>query len=1362
MVTRQNKIFLESIFVCGAGLLITALIFVALQKQEESVITSLMHERASGLISNLQKKIFLYQFGLRGLRGAYISIDGSYLTSKKFAQYSNSRNYMEEFPGAMGFGFIRRVAPNQESSFLKEMRADHRPQFAIKQLEPNAGDKYVIELIHPFDSNSQALGLDIASEHNRFMAAQRSMRTGHIEITAPVTLVQKANQLSSGFLILLPYYSTNVIPASVEEREKLLLGWIYAPLVIGQVLNDYEIKHAEEIVELLDVTDAQQPVSFFKSLQSSKDRHPNGKTLLKTFHFKSIGEYVLETTVFGRKWQLRYTAGKLLLNHTGLPSKRLVTIAGTFISILLGFLWYFWSSSRKKEKLVIDSNALLAAIVDSSQDAIIGKDLKGYVLSWNKGAENLFGYSQREAIGKRLMDLVVPEELSHEDQAILTSIAEGKKVPPFETVRINKLGKQVQVSVSVSPVRDDSGNIVNASKSVRDITAQKEAEQKVIQLNKDLELKVLERTEQLESTNYFLRTVTDSLPVLIGYWNAELKCQFANKHYLPIFGKNISNIIDQPMREIIGADLYDKNIAYIEGALAGHIQRFERTIIKEDGHPFHTITNYIPDIHDGKVKGFFVLSSDVTELKEAELKMLSLNDALNERTQQAEAASKAKSDFVANMSHEIRTPMNAVIGLTQLLLGTTLTDKQHDYLSKISVASTSLLGILNDILDYSKIEAGRMQIERRGFNLETLIKGVADIFTLPASTKNIELIFGVAENVPQVIMSDQLRITQILNNLIGNAIKFTSSGRVKVNVAYSHSTLSFEINDSGIGMSEDQVKAIFQPFVQADVSTTRKFGGTGLGLAITQHLVRLLEGEIGVSSELGKGSTFWFNLPVEVTDNINMVSHTQLSNIGKVLIVDDSEESRKILSAYLDQWGISWVQADSAESGLSTIIKAESEKVPFDLLLIDWKMPSKSGLWLAQEIRQAYIQKELQKLPVIAMVTAYDKDELVKEAVAFEVQPKAYLTKPILPSQFFDLLSQCSGLQRSISAISTDTNKLDTIDDIRGARILLVEDNLVNQEVASAILERLDLHVTVVNNGAEAVEECSQENFDLVLMDIQMPVMDGFEATAKIRMLENWSTKPIIALSAAALDEDRKKSMSAGMNGHLAKPINVDDLKETLIRFISLKESNLVRGSSENAGPPSISGLDVDATIRRLGVNWSLMERFLKSYQAQFADWAIQFEDAVSQKDLEVARRLAHTLKGASLNIGANEIVEAAAQLEQNPLTVDEVGYNALKLKLEHLILEIKTKLIDKGPQVEVGSASREELINILNELEDLLARHKAIPKTLRDKVDILSTNKNLETSADRLIRALDSFAYKDGLSEIDAMKKVLNDETSA
>jgi PAS domain S-box-containing protein len=520
MFRTLNKTVLESILACGVGLLITAFTFVELQKREEREVASLMHERASGLINNLQKKMFLYQYGLRGLRGAYISIDSNYLTSKKFEQYSSSRNYKKEFPGAMGFGFIRRVSPHQESSFLKEMRADQRPQFSIKQLEPNSADKYVIELIHPLDENSQAIGLDIASEHNRFMAAQKSMRTGQIGITAPITLVQKANRRSSGFLILLPYYSTNGIPTSLEERERRLLGWVYAPLVIDQVLDDYEIKHREEIVELLDVTSAQQPISFFKSAPLSKERRSTNQPQLKAINFKAIGESVLETTVFGRKWQLRYTAGELLAKHTGLPSKGLVSSFGVFISILLGFVWYFWSNNRQQEKWVNESNAKLAAIVDSSQDAIIGKDLKGYVLSWNKGAESLFGYSENEAIGKKVVDLIIPQDLHHEESSILKSISNGETLQHFETLRVNKWGEKLQVSVSVSPVRDDSGNIVYASKTVRNITAQKEAEQRIIQLNRNLELKVLERTEQLASMTELLQRTGEMAK--IGGWELDL------------------------------------------------------------------------------------------------------------------------------------------------------------------------------------------------------------------------------------------------------------------------------------------------------------------------------------------------------------------------------------------------------------------------------------------------------------------------------------------------------------------------------------------------------------------------------------------------------------------------------------------------------------------------------------------------------------------------------------------------------------------------------------------------------------------------------------------------------------------------
>ena len=621
----------------------------------------------------------------------------------------------------------------------------------------------------------------------------------------------------------------------------------------------------------------------------------------------------------------------------------------------------------------------------------------------------------------------------------------------------------------------------------------------------------------------------------------------------------------------------------------------------------------------------------------------------------ADAANRAKSHFLANMSHEIRTPMNAIIGLSHLCLQTALTEKQHDYLHKVHNAAKALLGIINDVLDFSKIEAGKMEVEQVPFKLEDVMANVTTVIASRAEEKGLEFLLETALNVPHNLIGDPLRLGQVLTNLANNAVKFTERGEVLIlseieQETAEHIDLRFTVQDTGIGMSQEQIDKLFQAFTQADSTTTRKYGGTGLGLSISKQLVELMNGQIRVESAPGEGSKFIFTAHFKKAEGQTEkpeLSHPELSGL-RVLAVDDNESCRHILASYLNAFKFDVTTAGSGTEALHAIETADQQGTPYQLVLLDWKMPELNGIDVARKIRDM----NLSKPPKLLLNSSFSQSEMLRHVEGTVVD--GLLAKPFSQSDLFDATVEIFGYgaDKSVKRMPTTLFHPDLIEKISGAYLLLVEDNEINQQVAQELLEKVGITAAIAGNGKEAITRLWQEKFDGVLMDIQMPVMDGITATREIRKNPRLADLPIIAMTANVLESDRVQCLTAGMNDYIIKPLDPNQMMATLAKWIKpARPTAPAPGRSamdraQDAALPDLPGVLVAEGVSRVGGSipayYAILEKFRNNQQYTLADIRL----AMAADDRETATRLAHTLKGLLGTLGAEQLQRDTAALE--------------------------------------------------------------------------------------------------------------------
>ena len=784
--------------------------------------------------------------------------------------------------------------------------------------------------------------------------------------------------------------------------------------------------------------------------------------------------------------------------------------------------------------------------------------------------------------------------------------------------------------------------------------------------------------DALAERERFLRALVDTIPGMVGYWTADLRSAFANSAYLEWFGRTPEQMQGIRMQDLMGEDLFRRNEPYVRGALRGERQRFQRTLTKVDGTVGYTWAHYIPDVVDGHLRGFFVLVSDITELKRTEL---ALREALAEADrfrQVAEEASRAKSEFVANMSHEIRTPMNAVLGLLQLLQGTRLTERQADYAQKAQGAAQSLLAILDDVLDFSKIEAGRMVLENVPFRIDSLLRSLAATLSAAPGNKDLQVIFEIDPAVPRVLRGDALRLQQVLLNLAGNAVKFTERGEVLVAARLvqadnDSASVEFSVLDSGIGIAADRLGAVFDSFMQAESSTARRYGGTGLGLAISQRLVRMMGGEIGVQSTPGRGSLFHFALEFARDPDARDTEGEALRAAAlavqprplRALVAHPSAAGREILVEMTNAFGWS---AQAAASGAEAIEQTRSVLAggtTFDLVCLGLKMPDMDGRQLIEKLRELHGGAEA---PIVLLLANHAREVPAEPVAPGVVDADEVLLGPFTASMLLDAYAKAARA-RPGTAVGAQAQRAAVVPaqpaggaPLADLRILVVEDNPLNQQVAQELLAGAGAVVQLASDGRQGIAcvRAAKPPFDAVLMDVQMPEMDGYEATRRLR--SGGATLPIIAMTANALPADRAACLDAGMDDHVGKPIDIEALVGTLLRHCrrgaasgpSPTSGNVAGQPASLATPPSSLSstsppspdIDLASALAAHGGDAALLARLGRRFACEQDEIVARADRALREGNHAAAARELHTLRGLASTFGAQALAEAAGIAE--------------------------------------------------------------------------------------------------------------------
>ncbi len=910
------------------------------------------------------------------------------------------------------------------------------------------------------------------------------------------------------------------------------------------------------------------------------------------------------------------------------------------------------TSLRSAQKAQQKAEADLADMVESANDLIWRVDARGRWTFLNSAAEAIYGVSRDELLGTNALDLS-PEDRREHDRETLQQILAGGAMVNHLTVHRRSDGEERWMSFSGSPLRDDTEAVVGAHGIARDVTA---------------EVQAREALEQLAERNSLVRSLINASDDLVFYKDTNSVYRGSNHAFVDLLAIPVNELVGRTDHDLFPKELADANRARdLEVMNTRSATSYEvHYDANEPYRVWETVeTAYVSD--DGELLGVLGISREMTEWKQAQ-------ERIQRMAEEAERAANMKSAFLANMSHEIRTPMNGVLGMSELLQDTEMDGEQRQYVDVIRSSAENLLRILNDILDFSKIEAGHLQLDDTVFDLHKEIGDAVRAIAIQASRRGNELLVDLAPDLPQWVEGDPGRLRQIITNLVGNAVKFTQEGEVEVGAALVEGSddesahIRIWVRDSGIGIAEDKLTLIFKEFSQADASVSRRYGGTGLGLAISRRLVSLMGGTMQLESKEGEGSTFTFDVvlsPCDPPAGSRRVADTgpvDLSSMS-ILVVDDNQTNRRILRGVLGEAGAATHLVESGAEALHRLDELDESGAPPDLIIMDVQMPELDGLEVIERLRTYDEYARFRQIPILVLTSANRSDDTRRVR---ELGVEGYFLKP-LPRP--DLLRAVAAIEsdRSQSAPRSAQGRGTTVgsESLRHHRVLVVEDNPVNRLVACATLEKAGYKVEVATNGVEAVAAVKDDEFQLVLMDIQMPEMDGLEATRVIREMEaeqDGRPLPIIALTAHALEEERERCLNAGMNDFLAKPFRAEDLLGLLEHWARIDDSDedasmethsplsdtMTEDPTPSAAVPDEPPVDVAgfrATLEAAGIG-EVFDITMNVFKGDLPNRTEAIHEAWKAGEAQKIADAAHAIKSAAGNVQANRLAELVNELE--------------------------------------------------------------------------------------------------------------------
>lgn len=1503
LLSENESLFRARLFVlvglfCVIGLFCASFFEKKLIADNNALLTEEIKLSLSDVTRDINQSLEIYSLELKSLRAFIYTIGIDQFTYSYFYKYAQDSQFEENYPGVRGFGFIRLVELEDESDYLQKISNERSEDFQIKAISEHINSRFVIEYIEPEYKNKQAVGLDIGSEPFRRSAALAAAHHNKVTLTAPITLVQANTKTKHGFLFLYPVYSKS-IKKNVDDSSNIF-GWVYAPLLIDEILSAIQQKETGLRLDISDVSDSSE-VMFFNGSMGF------GSESLKSHSVSSDME------LFGRAWRIKAYPSAEFVNQLDLPSpsKLYVQVLVIFFVVLLFSINGLYLVNRRMQQN--RQKYELAAVIENGTEGTIGLDESFSIKYWNDAAKSVFGFDS-SALKRPFLEWLEASYSADYLIDLFKRVSKGEAVKGLELkiTSENSLDEKY-LHLNLQPIMQKD-KFWGVNVSVVDLTNIRALQKQLEENNRQLSVKLSRQDDELKVTTSYHESLLQGADFLIittdlngGITSVNRKLeQLLDYSSEAIMDRNIESLFHKQCLSNLSATVlstykyYTKNYfdalvyplkhqARVEGEFTFQHENGDpvelQLIISTIKGPENDVFGYLfiaDDIRDQKALRFDLelirsgiqnsedillwldasgtvcnsnpFACSVFGYSEYEMKRLKVNDLLSfdfgetwnnvlarlkecgtitkdesfmsregsvipcwvtmtkldvngelfvflaakdisERLAKEQAledalnfaaqANQAKDQFLANMGHELRTPLNEVHGSLQLLQFTDLSSIQVDYLSQAKTSVRLLTQSIDDVLDCGEIVRDQLALDIQDVNLLDLIDSVGQALSVIAEDKNIEVHFDLSEDLPSLIKADAHRLYQLLMCLMTNAVKFTFDGDVILKCEYVRAVnhqheLSFQVIDSGIGISEEKQKDIFDFFSQAEMASDRSFGGLGLGLTISKKIVELMSGKISCLSVLDKGTTFTFNIFVGRSE-LEDVGYADIQDIQplKVLVVDDNKISLSVLSSLITQLGWQAEVAHSANEAVSALQKALVAKEGFDLALIDWNMPEKSGLDLVKDIRKQFSSADI---PILVMVTAYARKMLsTLDNRDVEDLLSAFLTKPVTKTMLLDLVQGVLGVNDDRPK-KTDLGR----QQLSGLNILLVEDNVTNQFIAKNLLQSQGARVSVASEGEEAwlMLDKQTEKFDIVLMDIQMPGWDGYQATKQIRADERFNHLPILAMTANVLASDKRRCFDAGMNGHIGKPFELIQLVQEIINLV--KKPSLIfsqRMTSRKAlntdGQDTDAGqekqllrqelvqlkqkikIDIQESLKRFAGSEELYIQSLSLFIVDLNRYIAVLTADEGGLDLGEIKSIFHTLKGTSGLLGFKDLSNLALECEQLSSVLADKGAAVEPLcSLVQLMNNTKTLIEsifeacnDVKSEVNVGGQGLD--INKIAELREQLenSNMKAVEfyKTLHPSINTISS-----TLAPKLESHISNLKFNDALTVLEQIEEHL------